>query len=99
MKLVRRPAATLYGTQLVGRIEIPARVISRQLARQVRQNHDREFESLRLVDRHQADAVAALLENRRLGTFRIRRGSQLVDESAKRNTTAGLVLPRQFRDV
>ena len=48
---------------------------------------------------HQADTVAALFEDRRLGTFRFRGRSQFVDESPERESARGLVLPCQLGDV
>ncbi len=99
VQLVRRPAADLHRAQPARRIEIAARVVPAHAAGQVREDDDRELEALGLVDGHQADAVAALFENRRLGGFVVRRRAQFVDEAAERNAAAQLVLPRQLGDV
>ena len=48
---------------------------------------------------HQADAVAALFENRRLGGLAGRRRPQLVDEAAERDAAARLMLARELGDV
>src|SRR5207253_843890 len=81
--LVGRPAADLHRAQTPAGIEIAAGVAMTESAGQIGKDHDWEFETLRLVHRHEADAVTALLENRRLGTLRFRGGPQLVDESTK----------------
>ena len=59
-----------------------------------------KFEPLRLVHRHQANAVAPLLEDGGLGRP-IGRGLRLqhLDEPAERHAAVELVLPRQLRDV
>jgi hypothetical protein len=99
VQFVRRPAANLDGAQSGGRIEVPARVVARQLAGEIGENHDRKFESFRLVHRHQAHTVAALFENRRFGALGVRGGPEFVDETAKRDAAGGFVLARQFGDV
>ena len=49
---------------------------------------------------HHADAVAGLLEDRRLGRVRILRGdAQFVDEAAERQAPGRLVFARQLGDV
>ncbi len=49
---------------------------------------------------HHADAVATLFEDRRFGGLRILgRQAQLVDEAAKREPAARLVLARELRDM
>ena len=71
-----------------------------ELRGDVHQNDDRELEPLRLVDGHQADAVAALFENRRLGGiagFGV--FAKILEKSSERNAALGFVAPRQFGDV
>src|SRR5438105_5239821 len=71
-----------------------------ELRGDVHQNDDRELEPLRLVDGHQADAVAALFENRRLGGiagFGV--FAKILEKSSERNAALGFVAPRQLGDV
>ena len=100
VQLVRRPAADLHRAQPVCGVEVPARVIAAEAAGQVGKNHDRELEAFRLVHRHQAHAVTALLENRRFGDLgRLRRVTQFLDEAAERDAAPRLVLAGELGDV
>ena len=76
------------------------RVEWRQPCRDVRQDDRWKFQTLRLVHGHQPDAVAALLEDRSLGSLS-NRGLllQRLNESAKRHAAVHLVLPRQLSHV
>ena len=51
------------------------------------------------MHRHEADAVAALFEHRRLARFGKAILVQRPDEAAKRQTVGDVVTPRQFGDV
>ncbi len=78
----------------------PRRGAPRQVGADVDEHHDRELEPLRLVHGHQADAVAALLEDRRLRGARLRRFvAQPLDEAAERQPACRFVLARQLADV
>jgi hypothetical protein len=66
----------------------------------VRQDHDRELEALGLVDRHDADALGALLDHRRLlrlATLGV--ALEAIDEGAERGRPAPLEAPRQVDDA
>ena len=66
----------------------------------VRQNHDGKFQALRLVHRHEPDAVAAFLEDRRLGRLRaIDRLAQFFDESTEGDAAVSFILARQLGKV
>ncbi len=74
--------------------------VARQLARRVDQHDDRKLEPLGLVHGHQAHAVAAVLEDRRLRRLgALGRLAQGRDEAAERQPAVGLVAPAEVGDV
>ena len=74
--------------------------VARQLARWIHQHHDRELEALGLVDGHQTHAVAAVLEDRRLGRLGPIGGlAKGRHKSAKRQPPVGFVAPGEIGDV
>ena len=74
--------------------------VARQLARRIDQHHDGELEPLGLVNGHQTHAVAAVLEDRRLGGLGPVGGlAEGGDEAAKRQAPVGFVAPGEIGDV
>ena len=81
-------------------IDVPAGGCGAHLRGHVGENDDGEFEPLRFVHGHQAHAVAALFENRRLAGLAVfGLLAQLLDESAERNPSIRLVTARELGDV
>ena len=99
-QIERRPARQPDGAQPARRVEVSLRLVAAELAADVGEDHDRELEPLGLVHGHQANAVGALLENRRLRRLRaIGRLPQLVDEPSEREAALGFVLARELGDL
>ena len=66
----------------------------------VGEDDDGKLEALRFVHGHQPHALAAFLEDRRLGRLgAIGRVVQRVNEAAERQPAFGFVAPRQIGDV
>ena len=96
----RRPPGQAHGAERPRGIEVAIGGVARQLAGRVHQHDDRKLEPLGLVDGHQAHAVAAVLEDRRLGRLGpLGRLAQRRDEAAKRQPAVGFVAPAQIGDV
>ena len=71
-----------------------------ELARHVREHHDRELEALRLVPGHQADAITALLETGASGGLAAVGGlAQRVHEPSERDAPICLVLPGELHHL
>ena len=99
-QIARRPAAQLERAEIVRGIEPAPRLRASELARQVGQDDDRELEPFRLVHGHDANAVAPLFENRRLGRPRaVRSDPQFIHEASERHAAGRLVLARQLGHV
>jgi len=95
-----RPSGDSERAQPALPVDVPPSRRSRDLRRNVGKDDDRELEALGLVHGHQTDAVAALLEDRRLGRLAlIGFILQHVHEATERNTARPLVLPRKLRDL
>ena len=100
VQIVGRPSNQSDRAQPPSSIEVAAGDIAAQSARQIGKDHNRKLETFRLVHGHQPHAAAALFHDRRLGGFRILGGAaELVDEAAKRNAAARLVLARELGDM
>ena len=79
---------------------MPARGVARRTASRIRQDHYVKLQTLRLVHGHDADAVAALFEDRRLASLRgFSSRRELVDETTERQAAVRLVLTGELRDV
>ena len=99
-QIERRTAGNANGAGAALGIDVAARGCAADLRCHVRENDDGEFEPLRLVHGHQAHAVAALFENRRLAGLAVfGLLAQLLDETAKRNPSIRFVTARELGDV
>ena len=99
-QIERRTAGNANGAGAALGIDVPAGGCAANLRGHVRENDDGEFEPLRLVHGHQAHAVAALFENRRLAGLAVfGLLAQLVDEPAERNPSVRFVAARELGHV
>ena len=95
-----RPSAEAQIADVVRTIDQTIGALAAQFRRHVGENDDREFQSFRLVHRHQPNAVAPLFENRRLGRLAaVCLIAELLDEAAERHAAVHFVLSRQLGDV
>ena len=93
-----RPAGEPQRAQPAGRIDEAARRLPVEAAGRIGEDHHRELEPLGPVHGHDAHAVAALLENRRLARLPGQGlALELLDEPAEREPAARLVAPGQLR--
>ena len=99
-QLQRLPPAEPHRAQAPIGINVTVRRLPVKPACRIRQNHDRELQSLRAVDRHQTHAIAAFFENGRLPSL-ARSGlfPQVLDESPERQSASRLEPPRQFGNL
>ena len=96
----RRPPTDPNRAQVAARVQVTLGVIAAEQATDVREDHDRELEPLRLVDGHQPNTFAALFEDRRFGCVGVGGGfAQQIHEAAKRQPAVGFVAARQVGDV
>ena len=71
VQLRRRAPRELLDTEPAIRIDPPSRLPRRFVAREIREDDDRELEPLGAVDRHHAHALGPLLDDRRVARLAV----------------------------
>ena len=95
-QLPRRAADQVHRAQTLLRVNVEVRLTRSQVTGDVGEDHDGKLQPLGAVHGHDADALGAFFEHRRLPgfvSFRLHR--QLLDETAERDAAAHLEAPRQ----
>ena len=88
------------GTQPRPAVDAAARILAAYLRGNVSQDHNGKLQSLGLVDRHHADALAAFFENGCLSGFcSVSARAQLLHEAPEGQTPGGFVFPSQLRNM
>src|SRR5437016_13272736 len=88
------------GTQPRPAVDAAARILAAYLRGNVSQDHNGKLQSLGLVDRHHADALAAFFENGCLSGFcSVSARAQLLHEAPEGQTPGGFVFPSHLRTM
>src|SRR5262249_47456393 len=93
------PAAETECAEPAVGVDVPTGIPGGDAGRDVGQDYDRELEALGLVDRHDPDALARFLYDRRLRRLTLRLFAESLDEATERDAAGSLVRPRKLRNT